>query len=110
MILVDFGIGLCVLLLSGWLTKCLSSPLSKVHYLDHPNSRSLHLAPTPRTGGLAIFASLTMGILLLMVRATFFTWHGGVRTSLGIFGALLLLAFTSFLDDRSSLLPFVRFA
>ena len=30
--------------------------------LDHPNARSLHEVPTPRTGGLAIMAGIAAGL------------------------------------------------
>ena len=36
--------------------------------IDHPNSRSLHAAPIPRTGGLALMAGVLAGALLLQPR------------------------------------------
>ena len=37
---------------------------------DHPNARSLHQRPIPRTSGLAVLAGIIMGVLLMMVAAT----------------------------------------
>lgn len=34
--------------------------------LDHPNQRSLHTAPVPRTGGLALMLGVAMGWLMLL--------------------------------------------
>ena len=106
----NFGIGACVFGLSWWLTKRLASSSSKVHCLDHPNSRSLHLTPTPRTGGLAIFASFAVGISLFVPQVALFGWSGDIHTIGGILGGLLLLAFVSFLDDRTGLPLQVRLA
>ncbi len=49
--------GLIALGLSRWLAH----PDAPIRLLDHPNERSLHAAPTPRTGGLAICAGLLAG-------------------------------------------------
>lgn len=45
-----------------FLTRLFCHPSSKLYLLDHPNERSLHSRPTPRTGGVAIlfgFLSVT---------------------------------------------------
>ncbi len=48
--------------LIAWMLK---SPLART-VLDHPNERSLHVAPVPRTGGLAIMIAIAFaGIALL---------------------------------------------
>lgn len=84
--------------LSAFLTWWLCRPGSRFYTLDHPNERSLHTSPTPRTGGIAIVAvCVLLGTALLI--------YSGEETRrfiwLGI--AMLLLATTSFLDDRLGL-------
>jgi len=64
--------------------------------LDNPNERSLHVAPVPRTGGLAIMAAaLAAGLAL---GASFVT-----------LGCTFALAVVSFIDDRGGLPARVRF-
>lgn len=47
---------------SSWLmTNYLQSDRSKINILDHPNERSMHENPTPRSGGIAVFLSLLLG-------------------------------------------------
>ncbi|WP_242479117.1 glycosyl transferase [Lamprobacter modestohalophilus] len=38
-----------------------------LHVLDHPNERSLHARPVPRTGGLALLGGLFCGLLLALL-------------------------------------------
>lgn len=97
--------------LSLWLTNRLSSPAARLRLLDHPNERSLHATPIPRTGGLAILASLTAGLLLEFSR-TF--WTGaqaqfGTSQSGWILMMLALIVVVSLWDDWTELPPGVRF-
>jgi UDP-N-acetylmuramyl pentapeptide phosphotransferase/UDP-N-acetylglucosamine-1-phosphate transferase len=66
--------------------------------LDHPNERSLHTAPVPRTGGLGIMAGVTGGFLLLGVPH----WP--------VLAGALALAGISLADDLRGLPVPVRFA
>lgn len=45
--------------LSAWLTRRFIDPRSLFHVLDHPNERSLHRDPVPRSGGVALLLALT---------------------------------------------------
>jgi len=64
--------------------------------LDNPNERSLHVAPVPRTGGVAIMvAVLAAGVAL--------------GAPVAILGCALALAVVSFVDDRGGLPARVRF-
>jgi len=81
-------------LAANGLTRLLCSPASRLYHLDHPNERSLHSEPLPRTGGLAIFGS-----------------EGAVFQANGILWILsmtLLVGAASFWDDRVGLSPGLR--
>ncbi len=101
---------------SGWITKWLCSSAAPVSLLDHPNDRSLHTAPTPRTGGLAILGSVAVGLLLDRVSA----WVGfppGITIQWTrmeewwwILGLVVVLGAISFWDDRAGLPPLIRLA
>jgi UDP-N-acetylmuramyl pentapeptide phosphotransferase/UDP-N-acetylglucosamine-1-phosphate transferase len=80
-------------LLSAFLTRQFCDPTSRLHFLDHPNERSLHTNPTPRTGGVAINA----GLLLAAVMGVVFSEGNGHLAWLVL--AASLVAMISFLDD-----------
>lgn len=63
--------------------------------MDVPNERSSHQTPTPRGGGMAIIASLIVGLLLCMV-ATPELW----KTCGVLIVATAAVAFIGFLDDH----------
>lgn len=92
------GIGL----LSGVLSWWLSRPGSSLRILDVPNERSLHLMPTPRTGGIAIGTALLAGWL-----ASLF-FHAGQQVPWQIVAGAMLVAAVSLLDDRYGLSPLPR--
>ena len=64
--------------------------------LDHPNARSLHKRPIPKTGGLAVLAGIMVGVLLMMFAIT----DPPIRTVGFVLAGLAPLALVSFLDDR----------
>jgi len=79
--------------LSRWLARSSRAP----RLFDHPNARSLHQRPIPRTGGLAVLGGLLVGGFLIGVTLP------GARTSLAfLLLGLTPLALISFLDDRRS--------
>ena len=103
--------GLLVLLVlvfvaASGLTRLLCSPASMRGHLNHPNERSLHAEPLPRTGGLAIFGSVLLGIIVCVAlgEETVFQTNG----ILWILGMALLLGAVSFRDDRVGLSPGLR--
>lgn len=62
------GIGLILVflsILSCGLTYLLFKSSKLIGIMDIPNHRSLHQTPKPRTGGLAIFVAITLGLILL---------------------------------------------
>lgn len=104
--------------LSAGLARWLVWAPSALRVLDHPNERSLHHAPTPRTGGLAILISLFAGAgaALVCVRVGWMTGDPALVVSNltsaenGIAAAgVLAVAIVSFIDDRWGVRPLVRF-
>lgn len=72
----------------------LSRAGSLLRIIDHPNERSLHQIPTPRTGGLGIWAGGLAGIgavSLLFGEALEIIW---------LASGALIIAIISFIDDR----------
>jgi UDP-N-acetylmuramyl pentapeptide phosphotransferase/UDP-N-acetylglucosamine-1-phosphate transferase len=83
------------------LTKLLCSPASRLALLDHPNPRSLHTEPIPRTGGLAIFGSVLLGIIVSVALGE----GAALQTNaiLWVLSMALLIGAVSFWDDRAGL-------
>lgn len=81
---------------SGWFARRLwRTPALAVRMLDLPNERSLHRAPVPRTGGIALWGGLiaAAGVALVagMPVTSDWAWLGVAAT---------VVAVVSFLDDR----------
>jgi UDP-GlcNAc:undecaprenyl-phosphate GlcNAc-1-phosphate transferase len=75
--------------------RLLLSPRVAAWFLDHPNERSLHASPVPRTGGLGIMPAAIVGLLLV----------GGNGLLVALAAGLTLL---SLLDDWRHLPSGVR--
>lgn len=114
-----FSLFFSVLLFSLLLTRFLCSENACAYLLDRPNERSLHNAPIPRTGGLAILSSFIAGLglfwLLCYVTEVSSDFQlcsvaGQGKMSVWVVGILVGLAVVSFLDDRTGLPPGFRFA
>jgi len=111
----SLGLILFVATLSALVTLRLCLSASILGRLDHPNDRSLHTRPTPRTGGLAIFGSLLVGLVLADVsgwaEVSFRDTAEPARAAiwLWIMGLTLLIGAISFWDDRNGLSPSMRF-
>ena len=106
MTLAALGLLWLVFLSAFGLTKLLCSPASRLALLDHPNPRSLHTEPIPRTCGLAIFGSVILGLVLSLV----LEWPGGQATGTGlwILGMTLIVVGVSFWDDRVGVSTILR--
>jgi UDP-N-acetylmuramyl pentapeptide phosphotransferase/UDP-N-acetylglucosamine-1-phosphate transferase len=100
--MLSVGMLAVAFVVSALLTRRFCDPASRLHLLDHPNERSLHTRPTPRTGGVAILAGL--------LSAALFGWigPGGPTLDFGLVVGVALLAVLSFLDDRYGLPVGVR--
>ncbi len=91
-------------LLSAWLTARFCNPASKFHILDHPNERSLHSNPTPRSGGIAIVVALFGSI-------GWSAWRFALPPEIyWLLASLFLVALVSFMDDRAGVKVVYRFA
>jgi len=95
-LLVSFALALLTSLL-------LSSRYSPFKVMDAPNERSLHVMPTPRSGGLGILVGTAAGWTLLCVNAPWFPVMGW------IIAAASAIAVLSLLDDILGLSPITRF-
>ncbi|MBK1645000.1 glycosyl transferase [Thiocapsa imhoffii] len=88
--LLATGTAFCVSVL---LTQWLAGHGVRFSPIDHPNARSLHSVPVPRSGGLAVLAGVLCALLLLGVLARSFSelaW---------ILAALIPVAAMALLDD-----------
>jgi UDP-N-acetylmuramyl pentapeptide phosphotransferase/UDP-N-acetylglucosamine-1-phosphate transferase len=83
-------------------TRALIPLLRRAAVLDRPNERSLHEAPTPRGGGIALIAAILLSWLALIAA-------GAVAPLLVVvlFGAAMLAAI-SWIDDLRGLSPALR--
>lgn len=94
---------LAAFVVSCLLTRYLASARSLLRIVDHPNERSLHERPTPRTGGLAVLAGVLIAGAWLMAVL------GAERHVLWVGLGMVVLATVSFLDDRVDLPATLRF-
>jgi len=83
-------------------TRALIPLLRRAAVLDHPNERSLHSAPTPRGGGIALVAAILLAWLALIAAGAV-----APRLSVVLFGAALLAAI-SWIDDVRGMSPAPR--
>lgn len=90
--------------LTAWLTARFCNPASKFHILDHPNERSLHTNPTPRSGGVAILSGIVAGLAWGTWR---FAWPAEIPW---LVASIALVALVSFMDDRAEVRVGYRFA
>lgn len=74
-------------------------------FLDHPNERSSHNAPTPRGGGLAVTTAVVLGWLCALPSAPSSLLPTIAVTALGA----VVLMLIGWWDDRHSLPPAPRF-
>lgn len=105
-----------VAVLSWWLTGLLVRKAAVLRSIDHPNDRSLHSKPTPRSGGVAILASVLIGLgvaalgIAVMPSPEEFLPKGLTSASFWIVCSVALVTTVSFLDDRAGLPVGVRLA
>lgn len=102
--------------LSWWLTGLLVRKAAFLRSIDHPNDRSLHSKPTPRSGGVAILVSVLIGLgvaalgIAVMPSPAEFLPKGLTSASFWIVCSVALVTTVSFFDDRAGLPVGVRLA
>lgn len=89
-------------IVAALLTRRFCDPESWLHLLDHPNERSLHTQPKPRTGGVAILAGAVSAIPVGLLAGNDIGRIPWLMAGAGLIAAL------SFLDDRRGLPVAVR--
>ncbi|MFP4247744.1 MAG: glycosyl transferase [Halochromatium sp.] len=100
-------VALVAFLLSAALTALLvRARLPLLQVLDHPNERSLHASPIPRTGGIALLGGLLGGLLTGLLLAVLGRVEGFVA-SLGGAGAALPSTLAGAVTARPSPLPWL---
>jgi UDP-N-acetylmuramyl pentapeptide phosphotransferase/UDP-N-acetylglucosamine-1-phosphate transferase len=102
------GVGVVILLvvasmlISAGLTVLFSREGSPLHILDHPNDRSLHERPMPRSGGPAM-------VLAIFIAGGVAGMAGPLMGSApGLLPGFALVAGISFLEDRWGIPPQIR--
>ena len=80
------------------LTKVVHRKLLARAVMDIPNERSMHKIPVPRGGGLAIMIVIVVGLLFSLLID-----QPNAANSLLLLGAIGLLMFVSWLDDRKGM-------
>lgn len=90
-------IATCVAISAWLICLLLSNPSSIFYVLDDPTDRSLHDVPKPRTGGIAIFISIFITWLIIVITqdVEIFIYY--------VFMGLCLLSVISLIDDRYSI-------
>jgi UDP-N-acetylmuramyl pentapeptide phosphotransferase/UDP-N-acetylglucosamine-1-phosphate transferase len=101
-----------VFVISIWMTGRLASSTTRLRLLDHPNERSLHASPIPRTGGLAVLVSLALGLLLKVLLGLLTGGRELIATkpSAWVTGMIVMLAAVSLWNDWRELAAGFRFA
>jgi UDP-N-acetylmuramyl pentapeptide phosphotransferase/UDP-N-acetylglucosamine-1-phosphate transferase len=100
---------LAVIVAGAGLIACLGTHsliplLRRRAVLDRPNERSLHAAPVPRGGGIAVVATILLAWVVLIGLGL------SPRATLTVLVGAVLLAAVSWIDDLRSLPPAVRLA
>lgn len=88
--MIPLLLALVVAILLTWWMVSAHSPFA---ILDHPNERSLHARPVPRSGGIAIILGIAGGWSWLMAK------HGMPTPLIWVIVATLAVAAVSLLDD-----------
>ncbi len=96
------------------MTRLLFSSKKFLYLPDHPNQRSLHITPTPRTGGIAILFGLSIPFALFFtlkkmgLEPPLILEKSEIQNFLWLIGALLFVFGMSLWDDLKPLSPALR--
>lgn len=95
-------VAIAAALLAGLTSAALTRMLSRnaipfLRIVDHPNERSLHRTPVPRTGGVAVLIAIALGLILLLASTAATGPFGWIAL------AMILVGGVSLLDDHCGL-------
>ena len=97
---VDLAIASFIALISTFfLTFAVKKLAFKFNIVDFPNRRKIHVHPTPRIGGLAIFLGAALGLLYLQPE------HIHLQA---IFMGAIVIVVTGIIDDKYSVRPIIK--
>jgi len=99
------AIGLIVFAASCFGVLAVRAIAIRRRWLDHPNSRSSHMKPTPRGGGIAIVLVATSASIVLLARGHLLT-----RPWAMVMAAAMVVALVSWVDDLRPLSNRIRFS
>ena len=115
------GVFLLSLLLSLVLTEIVKNYAINIGFVDKPNKRKFHKGATPLLGGVAIYLSFTLTIIIGVIvffcgfkylPASIQDFLGGIQLRLPwVFAILvggLVLAITGLIDDKVNLGPWIK--
>jgi UDP-GlcNAc:undecaprenyl-phosphate GlcNAc-1-phosphate transferase len=99
------------LVLSLILTPMMIKVAERTGVLDKPDERKIHSHPMPRLGGVGIFTSFVLSLLLLKLSSSFLPSTAWNDTQQGILliASLLMVFIVGFWDDVRSLRPGQKF-
>ena len=87
----------------------------KLNAIDYPSARRVNTVPTPRMGGVAIFAGVFSALVVEVLGEQFLGWAGFYVSSgylqvnhLGVMAGLTVITFVGAVDDVVSLSPIMK--
>ncbi|WP_035613973.1 hypothetical protein [Haloferula sp. BvORR071] len=101
---------LCALPLSMAMTRLMIHLGPKMGLVDQPGERRIHLTPIPRAGGLGLFLTMAVGMLVLNWKSDAFTEMLGPRWLKHFMAASVLLVLVGVKDDRGGISAYFKLA
>ena len=101
---------LCALPLSMAMTRLMIHLGPKMGLVDQPGERRIHLKPIPRAGGLGLFLTMAVGMLVLNWKSDAFAEVLGHRWLPHFMVASLLLVLVGVKDDHSGVSAYFKLA
>lgn len=105
---IEFGLNLLFCLGLFLLSVSITRLMIRINIEDKPNERSSHTKATPRSGGVAIVLSFSLGAILVSLLENKFTLPANQLFAL--LGGGFLMAFIAFMDDLKGMRQIVKFA
>lgn len=95
-------------LLAVLFTRVMISLAPRLGLIDKPDPRRIHTKPIPRAGGLAIFATISLGFAGLVMLGIGFEGPLGSGWIIHFFFASLILVFVGVIDDRQGMSAWIK--